>query len=357
MEAPQAMRRLHVFNPETEMALGAGGASYSPPRAIAALKKRWELLPGVWAASGDYILTTGTTPSQVLKNLLDKKEVKAIDLKAIKGLDATPAPWGWNLALKNELLRYGVPENQMPSAERLRKWRELAHRKTARTFHQLWREAFCECHIELPEICHTDEEALNAAKRFSNACFKLPWSSSGRGVWFNCSLDETKLRTIAHGAIKRQGAIIVEKAEAVALNFASEWECRQGKCHFLGFSLFHTERAGYSGNLSAPQEEITSIIEKSTGKSILEIAERQRVILEQVIASHYEGLFGVDMFATADGRINPCVEINLRRTMGHATLAWWEETERRGLFPALVFIAQGMGLQHWLYVRVCQSRV
>ena len=70
---------------------------------------------------------------------------------------------------------------------------------------------------------------------------------------------------------------------------------------------------------------------------VIPLIERQQKILNEVIAPHYEGLFGVDLLVTADGRINPCVEINLRRTMGHATLAWWKETEQRGLFPAIVF--------------------
>lgn len=334
MEAPQARRRLHIFNPETEMALGAGGASYSPPRVIADLKRRWELLPAVWAGPGDLVLATDTPPTPALRRLIEKKGLETVNLKAAKGIEAKPEPWGWNLALRNELLRNGLPEDQMPDEETLARWRELAHRKTARQFLELWRERLSEWQTDLPEVCLTEEDAVKAAKRFGEACIKLPWSSSGRGVWFTSSLDETKFRSIAQGAIKRQGAIIVEKAEKIAIDFASEWECLSGECRFLGFSFFHTEKAGYSGNLSAPQEEIIGILEKAIGKSPLEIIEKQRKILAPLIGSHYEGLFGVDIFATTDGRINPCVEINLRRTMGHAALAWWEETGERGLFPA-----------------------
>ncbi len=337
MEAPPVRRRLHIFNPETEMALAAGGASYSAPHAIAELKRRWGLLPAVWAAPGDLILADNPETYPRISQLIKEKNLEIVGLKAIRDLDATPEPWGWNRALRNELVRNGLAEALMPEDEALRRWRELAHRKTAWQFHQQWKETFGETQVELPEVCSTIEDALRAAKRFGSACLKLPWSSSGRGVWFSALLDEAKMRSIARGAIKRQGALIVEKAESVALDFATEWESRRGECHFLGFSLFRTDRAGYSGNLSAPQEEIINEIEKWAPGSVISIVERQKEILNRITAPYYEGLFGVDMFATADGRINPCVEINLRRTMGHASLSWWKETGERGIFPAIVF--------------------
>ncbi len=319
------------------MALGAGGASYSAPTAIANLKKRWELLPAVWADKGDSILAQAPASTPTIRQLIEEKHLEIVSGKKIGQTDAIPDPWGWNRSIRNELQRYGISASRMPDNYTLERWRDLAHRKTALHFHSFWREEFDEMPVELPAVCCNVEDALRAAAQFGNSCIKLPWSSSGRGVWFSDTLNESKLRSIAEGAIKRQGAVIVEKAETVALDFATEWECRLGECRFLGFSLFLTEKAGYSGNLSAPQEEIIGIIDQTTNIDVIPLIERQQKILNEVIAPHYEGLFGVDLLVTADGRINPCVEINLRRTMGHATLAWWKETEQRGLFPAIVF--------------------
>jgi hypothetical protein len=35
---------------------------------------------------------------------------------------------------------------------------------------------------------------------------------------------------------------------------------------------------------------------------------------------NYVGPFGVDMMALPDGKVHPCVELNLRKTMGHVAL-------------------------------------
>ena len=43
-------------------------------------------------------------------------------------------------------------------------------------------------------------------------------------------------------------------------------------------------------------------------------------ITEQLRLESYVGPFGIDMMATKEG-LHPCVEINLRRTMGHVALA------------------------------------
>lgn len=50
---------------------------------------------------------------------------------------------------------------------------------------------------------------------------------------------------------------------------------------------------------------------------------RQRII-DNALLDDYRGPFGIDMMVvSAEGgyRLHPCVEINLRRTMGHVALA------------------------------------
>jgi len=46
--------------------------------------------------------------------------------------------------------------------------------------------------------------------------------------------------------------------------------------------------------------------------------------LQPLMKGKYEGAFGVDMMIVAVGnelKLHPCVELNLRRTMGHIALA------------------------------------
>ena len=44
-------------------------------------------------------------------------------------------------------------------------------------------------------------------------------------------------------------------------------------------------------------------------------------LLAPVLKDKYAGPFGIDMMIVAGERLHPCVEINLRRTMGHVALA------------------------------------
>ena len=43
--------------------------------------------------------------------------------------------------------------------------------------------------------------------------------------------------------------------------------------------------------------------------------------LSPVFNGQYAGLFGVDMMVVSPSKLHPCVEINLRRTMGHVALS------------------------------------
>ena len=44
-------------------------------------------------------------------------------------------------------------------------------------------------------------------------------------------------------------------------------------------------------------------------------------VLSRLDLSGYEGPFGIDMMIVKGGLLHPCVEINLRRTMGHVALS------------------------------------
>lgn len=55
--------------------------------------------------------------------------------------------------------------------------------------------------------------------------------------------------------------------------------------------------------------------------------ESQRLAIDSLIAPHYNGPVGIDMFSTVEGDLNPCVEINLRLTMGLAALWKWNDKQ------------------------------
>ena len=83
-----------------------------------------------------------------------------------------------------------------------------------------------------------------------------------------------------------------------------------------------TETGGYMGNALAPQAALERVLARQfDGLDILKQICTE--VLSQHIAARYEGPLGVDMMLvkTAQGiMLHPCIEVNLRRTMGSVAL-------------------------------------
>lgn len=99
-----------------------------------------------------------------------------------------------------------------------------------------------------------------------------------------------------------------------------------GKVHYLGLSLFHTKNGAYTGNLLATEEAKRELMARYLPLELLDEV-RQRII-DNVQLGDYQGPFGIDMmvvncqFSIVNSQLllHPCVELNLRRTMGHVAL-------------------------------------
>lgn len=83
-----------------------------------------------------------------------------------------------------------------------------------------------------------------------------------------------------------------------------------------------TETGGYTGNTLAPQATLERAhVRQFDCLDILK--EICSAVLSQRIAARYEGPLGVDMMLvkTSQGiMLHPCIEVNLRRTMGYVAL-------------------------------------
>ena len=100
-----------------------------------------------------------------------------------------------------------------------------------------------------------------------------------------------------------------------------------GKIRFEGLSVFKTVNGSYTGNVLASEPDKREMFGR-----YLDLALLDRTIgcimqtLSPCLKGVYAGPFGVDMMIVTDehnGRflLHPCVELNLRQTMGHAALA------------------------------------
>lgn len=325
---------LHFFNPDTDYALAANSENYTPPVSVRAIKGSLPLLPALYADRGDAILfpfeNTDMPDNYPFLELLAEKNITIVLPSSLsKFIEQYPntqiRPWGWNKTLCKWFNNLGVPHSYFPSAEDLNILRNLSHRKLTIPFLLNMKDVSNE-QIQIPKEFTDIESALNFWQQHTNVYFKAPWSSSGRGLLYTKDLEKRHIEPWLRGIIRAQGSVMGEIAYSRALDFASEWECRNGKAFFLGISTFITsERGKYKSNAVLPQENIVgfilqqiSVTEK--GNDLSKIIERQRLLLENYVAPYYEGPLGIDMLVTDEHNINPCVEINLRDTMGRVAI-------------------------------------
>lgn len=324
------MAVVHIFNPETDFALGHDKDFYTPPKHVVRFRERLALLPALFALPHEYILIPDNIERKTAElPFFDITKIKNLSLVSYNELknnsDLTSLreasdyrPWGWNKDLRRRLLEAGVEKGLLPDNERLKKLRELSHRCSTVSFFK--ENASLTSSILPPQCLHSLEEAAEFLNKHRPICFKAPWSSSGRGIAFSDNMSDEKILEWAHGVIRSQNTVMAEQALNRKIDFASEWMIENKTIEFCGFSLFKSSGRGkYQGNFLMSQDLIESQIFCLPGWS-KEILDAQRQFLVKHVAPSYSGPVGIDMFATTE-TINPFVEMNLRNTMGHISIS------------------------------------
>lgn len=282
------MATVHLFNPENDLALGLDCYCYTPRPNVAALHQSGAGLPWLWAADYDYVI-----PDNINWALIDRLD-----------------PWGWSKDAKRQFRLAGCPEHLLPSDKVLSRYRELSHRMTSI---KLLREL--ESSFPLPLMTADVQEAINFVKSHPRSYLKSPWSGSGKGVIATSSLTLPTCHNLIRGIIHRQGSVMIEQEWDKQQDFATLWFMTPKGIRFHGYSVFGTANEGYyTGNYVAPQERLKEIIGQPVNIDALGSA------LETVL-NGYEGPLGVDMMVCCDKRIMPCIEVNLRRTMGFIAMS------------------------------------
>ena len=330
--------KLHIFNPEHDLALASNLRQFTAPHAGRQLRSDLAFIPALWAEEGDLVLVDDIDNAydkvrHLGLKLADKVEfITKIQLQHLldtQFLDSVH-PWGWDFSLKGELERLGVAEIMLPTDGILNKMRELSSRE--------WTAKHLQRGVEyVTELAHVKD----LIRSWGNVVIKAPWSSSGRGVKYVSAEDfrtgggyPTFERWMGN-IIFRQGGVTVEPYYNKVKDFGMEFEMRDGKMVYRGLSLFDTIKNAYSGNVLASEEDKIEMLASFIDRLQLENI-RQRIIdvLEPVLKDIYSGPLGVDMMicsrdensqfseATKMGYgVVDCIELNLRRTMGHVALA------------------------------------
>lgn len=303
------MPSVYLFNPENDLALAADVANYTPPSAALDLRHAGELLPLIWAQPGDYILVDQERLDVAVKFAASLR--RDVEIVAQCPGCVVPKPWGWSKDARRRFLKAGVSSDMLPTDVQLDLWRKMSHRRMTIPIYKT-------LGLEPPSECRTVEEAIGEIDRLNGkAMIKLPWSSSGRGVFRSDSFSPDALRRQIGGMIGRQGSVMVERLRDCINDFAALYYISDGVARFKSLSLFTTGAGGaYSGNIVADDSRIMAAINCDP----MDCVARVGVALTETIGGNYTGWVGVDMltYRGYDGEVTvePCVEVNLRRTMG-----------------------------------------
>lgn len=327
---------LHIFNPEHDIALASGLANFTAPHAGRQLRHDLGFLPALWAHKGDIVMVNDTKQAEREwrkichrintlsghRGFLPSNAMFA-EGKTLGSLQQpmTIEPWGWNRALKAQLLRQGTDESIMPTDAQLQMIRNLSHRRVAAT---LLPKLRIEGTIGEAYECQEPNQVEALLEQYGQVVMKAPWSSSGRGLRF-LSLERTPFQMQAnwfHNVVSTQGSVMIEPFYNKTKDFGMEFYAdEQGQINYLGLSLFHTANGAYTGNILATEYTKREIISQYIPVYLLDsVQEKIRTELSNVLEGRYHGPLGVDMMISNGSYLHPCVEINLRRTMGHVAL-------------------------------------
>lgn len=323
--------KLHVFNPEHDLALAAKQSQFTAPHAGRQLRSDLAFIPALWADKGDLVLVDDIDNARDKVRHLGAQYINKVEFITKLQLEQVFAhsmevdsihPWGWDFALKHELAKMGCPEIMLPTDDTLADIRKMSSRKfwITRLQHDV-------------KYVENLDQLKDYVAQLGKAVVKAPWSCSGRGIRYVtaedfCGAHHTSLDNWMANIIARQGGMTVEPYYNKVKDFGMEFEMRDGKVNYLGLSLFHTVKNAYTGNIIAPEkdkEEMLAVYVSRQQQESLKahVAEVVGPCLKDV----YQGPFGVDMMVCSeragDGEIfvNPCIELNLRRTMGHVSLS------------------------------------
>ena len=333
--------KLHIFNPEHDLALASNLRQFTAPHAGRQLRSDLSFIPALWADEGDLVLVDDIDNARdkvrhLGGDLVDKVEfitkVQLAHFIKTEFLDSVH-PWGWDLSLKGELEHIGIPEIALPGDAILNKVRALSSRQ--------WAAEHLQSGVRFVQSV---AEVKSLVREWGKAVIKAPWSSSGRGVRFvsadefRAGRDYPSFESWGGNIIYRQGGVTVEPYYNKVMDFGMEFEMVDGKVLYRGLSLFDTIKNAYSGNVLCPEDKKVEMMARYVSpERLLQIRQHVIDVMEPALKGIYSGPFGVDMMIYAkeqnlpasdgassdvqdDFGVNECIEVNLRRTMGHVAI-------------------------------------
>jgi hypothetical protein len=331
---------IRYFNPGHETAVLNASKYYQPKANQLKMQKELAFLPAWYALPSDFILIDKSLPDAFLSDLTDLNPIA----QAITTSDL--------IDKKNSLARlsidlWGISPQSIYFFEKLNvfhhlewqipQWKDefrlLGSRFTSRkilsslidTIPEIEKEILPHFFSDLDEI---EKQVIHSQTK---QIIKSPYSSSGRGlVWLPPGKLAQSERQILSGMLKRQSQISMEKALDRQLDFSMHFEVNKaGKAEFIGYSVFQTNSKGaFEKSFLANQKELEKKITFYIAPCLLLRVKIQLTqLIGDVFAPYYAGNIGVDMLVYSSGNqynLHPCVEINMRKSMGFLAIQMFE---------------------------------
>lgn len=219
--------KLHVFNPEHDIALGNNLSRFTIPRAASQLRMGLGWIPALWADEGDAILVDDVDFAKKASRRFEcffRSEPHFVTENQLGDLPiAAVSPWGWDMALHKRLSLSGVSEDIMPSTDRIARIRDLSSRKHTAGLLRMLRKDFEDITCGESVMAHSADEVYDILNSWGECVIKAPWSCSGRGVRYVTpeKIDANIPGWIAN-TIRQQGGVSVERKCRKVRDFGME---------------------------------------------------------------------------------------------------------------------------------------
>ncbi|MDR2810589.1 MAG: hypothetical protein LBB84_08580 [Tannerellaceae bacterium] len=347
--------KLHYYNPGHETAVWQNSTHYTPPASVRAIVNDLALLPAWYADEGDYVFISRPEqqlsdwlpmPVHLFATPLTRKEIRT-NAALLPRMEA--APWGLSpqsVHLFEELKQKEGLNIDCPVWKN--EYVTLTNRQTAAGCLAEIQQSLPHISFPAPPVFLSQLEEVEDYLHWHTGPFvlKTPYSSSGRGLlWVNEKRLNDSERKQIHGIIRKQHTVSLEQALDKEADFAMEfYSDGKGSLRYEGLSIFITNRRGaYKGNRLQTQSALWQQLLKYTGEDTLNsIQQSVSDVLCHTFASRYTGYLGVDMLVYKKDKesfgIHPCIEINLRYTMGLTAIRLFEnhiDSSAEGIFNIL----------------------
>ncbi|MCL1936908.1 MAG: hypothetical protein FWF52_00745 [Candidatus Azobacteroides sp.] len=327
---------IHYFNPGHETAVLYASKHYQPPANQVKMQQELAFLPAWYARSGDFVwmeddgkeklneiesVFSSGTQAVSPKDLVDKRAdlfAQRVDLWGI-------SPQSIELFEKlNKAydLHWQIPEWKPEYAA-------LGNRFFAHGILSFLISTYPEIEEEiLPQLfSNIDEIEHYLVLCQKQQLVKSPYSSSGRGlVWLPPGKLSRSEKQIISGMLKKQSCVSIENALDKQFDFSMHFENDDERTvRFIGYSIFQTHTKGaYEKSFLSAQDELEKRIATFIEVKLLNSIQKAFVeIIGEKYAPFYKGNIGVDMMIYQSGnryRLHPCIEINMRKSMGYLAI-------------------------------------